>query len=109
MKRILLSLLVLGVFIPASAWCQPPALLRWWWVPRPMGVAFDSAGNIYVAESANQHIDVHTPDGTRIAQWGSNGPDPWSVSGPGYLAIDGHDHLFVVEWTTHTVNQSGVQ
>lgn len=109
MKRALPLLLALGTLLPTVAWCQPPALLRWWWVPRPVGIAFDSAGNIYVAEFANKHIDVHAPDGTRLAQWGADGPDPWSVSGPGCISVDASDHLFIAEWTTHTVDQSGVQ
>jgi len=74
-----------------------------------MGIAFDETGNVYVAEYANHHIDTYSPDGALLAQWGSDGPDIWSVTGPGYLAIDSHDRLFLAEWTTHNVFQSGVQ
>ena len=98
-----------GVLLPVAAWCQPPAVLRWWWVPRPMGIAFDSAGDIYVAEFANHHIDVHAPDGTRLAQWGADGGDTSSVTGPGYLAADANGHLFIAEWIIHNPNQSPAQ
>jgi sugar lactone lactonase YvrE len=78
-------------------------------MPRPVGIAFDAAGDVYVAEYANQHIDVLKPDGSLVAQWGSDGYYAWSVTGPGDLAADALGHLYVAEWTIHTPIQSGVQ
>ena len=102
------GVILLCALVPATARAQAPTLLGSWNVPRPMGIAFDPAGNIYVAESANHHIEVHAPGGTLLAQRGSDGGDVWSVTGSGYLAVDVNDHLFIAEWTTHNVDQSGV-
>ena len=78
-------------------------------MPRPIGIAFDHAGNVLVAEFANHHIDTFSSDGSLISQWGSDGASASSISGPGYIAINSGDHLFIAEATTHNVSQSGVQ
>jgi len=103
------ALLAFTLLMAASAWGQAPSWLASWPTPRATGIAFDAAGSIYVSQFANHHIDVRAPDGSLLTQWGSDGPDAWSVTGPGHLAIDRDDHLFVAEWTTHSMSQSGVQ
>jgi sugar lactone lactonase YvrE len=74
-----------------------------------MGIAIDEVGKVYVAEFASKRIGTYSSEGALLAQWGSDGQEAWSVTGPGYLAVDSSDHLFVAEWTTHNVSQSGVQ
>lgn len=109
-KWFLASPLVLGVLLPAAAHAQMPSFLSQWWAPRAVGVTFDPAGNIYVAEFSNPtHIQVHAPDGTLIAQWGTDGPDVSSVTGPYYIAADANGHLFVAEWIIHHEYQFPVQ
>lgn len=103
------ALAALALLLPASSPAQSPAWLDSWPAPRATGIAFDGAGNVYVSQFANHRIDVHAPDGSLLSQWGADGADPGSVSGPGHLAIDRDDHLFVAEWTTHNPDQSGVQ
>jgi len=64
MKRYLVAAaLVLGALAAALARAQAPSLIRSWIVPRPIGITFDASGNIYVAEFANDHIDVQRPTG----------------------------------------------
>ena len=110
MKRYLVAAaLVLGALPAASARAQAPAWLDSWIAPRAIGITFDAAGNIYVAEFANHHIDVHAPDGTLLAQWGADGADVSSVTGPAYLAADSNGHLFIAEWIIHNPSQSPAQ
>jgi DNA-binding beta-propeller fold protein YncE len=80
-----------------------------WNAPRAAGITFDAAGNIYVALFANHRIEVHAPDGTLIGQWGADGADVSSVTGPEYIATDANGHLFIAEWTIHNPSQSPAQ
>jgi sugar lactone lactonase YvrE len=95
--RFLLIALVALTPTPASARSSDPVAI--FGAPHPYGVAFDAAGNVYVAVYAPLHIQVFSPAGSLIAQWGAYGSDAWSVTGPNQLAMDAADHLFVEEWT----------
>jgi DNA-binding beta-propeller fold protein YncE len=103
------GMLLLVVLLSAAAYAQVPSYLGFWEAPRAVGITFDPAGNIYNAEFASHHIDVHAPDGTLLAQWGQDGAEVWSVTGPEYLAADASGHLFIAEWTIHVPTQSPVQ
>ncbi len=109
MERALLTLIALGALHPCVAWSQTPTFLASWGIPRPAGIAFDRAGAVYVAQYANGHIRVFAPEGTVLATWGEDGQEVWSVTGPGNLAVDSLDHLFIAEWIIHNYSQSGVQ
>src|SRR5690242_19839334 len=93
-----------------SAGAQSPVPVAIWGAPHPYGVAFDAAGLAYVAVYAPLHIQVFSPDGSLVGQWGAYGSDAWSVTGPNQLAMDSADHLFVEEWTyNNPAVQSGLQ
>ena len=105
----LVALAFATALLPAAALGEPPALVATWPACcRPTGIAFDRSGRALVAEYSPSHIDVFAPDGLLASQWGSDGQDPGSVAGPGYVAIDNLDHLFVSE-QVHNYQQSGVQ
>ena len=96
-----------GALLASASDAQVPAFLGQWNAPRAVGLAFDPAGDVYVAELSNAptHIDVHGPDGTLIAQWGTDGSDVSSVTEPYYIAADANGHLFVAEWIIHVATQ----
>jgi DNA-binding beta-propeller fold protein YncE len=75
-----------------------------------MGMDLDDAGRLYVARLAPSGICVFGTDGEEFGCWGSYGSDPWSVTGPADVALDGQGRIYVAELTIHSdVTQSGLQ
>src|SRR5690606_29546747 len=78
----------------------------------PAGMAFDSAGNIYVADPNNNRVQKFTSSGVYLSQFGSFGEN-----GNGYffqptdIAIDSSGNIYVLDSGTSIVqkfNSSGV-
>ena len=84
---------------------------------RPMGVAVDKAGNIYVADWSDRTIQMITPDGvvgTFVGTCGGVGQDPEHVDGVGAaarmvepygLAMDSVGNLFVSDQWDNTIRK----
>ncbi len=66
---------------------------------RPADVAWDRAGNIYVADGIgnNNRVAKFDKDGRFIAHWGSTGSGPGQFNGVKALAIDARDNLYVAD------------
>jgi sugar lactone lactonase YvrE len=58
-------------------------------------LAFDAAGNIYVADSGNQRIQKFAPDRTFLTSWGSEGFANGQLYCPIALAVDGEGRVYV--------------
>lgn len=108
-RSLLLPACLIGALIPASAWCQPPALLAWWYCSRAMGMALDDAGTLYVASFDSHRIYRFTENGGSLGYWGEYGAQPWNVTGPSDVALDGSGRIFVAEATIINARQSGLQ
>ncbi|MEY2474326.1 MAG: tripartite motif-containing protein 71 [Actinomycetota bacterium] len=63
----------------------------------PRDAASDSAGNIYVADYANNRIVKFDPTGTQLTTWGSKGSDPGFLNHPYGIAIDAQDQVYVAD------------
>ena len=76
-----------GTGTPGSAFSQPS------------DVAWDRAGNIYVADGlgANNRIAKFDKDGRFLAHWGSTGSEPGQFSGVKAIAIDAQDNVYVAD------------
>lgn len=77
------------------------------------GVAYDSAGNLFVSDWDNHVIRRITPAGEvstfagtpgAVGSTDGNGPQA-RFRNPNGLAIDGADNLYVVDWGNHTLRK----
>ena len=65
---------------------------------RPLGVAVDSQGNVYVGDDGTDSVEVFSPEGTKMATWGAG-----RISTPTDMALDREDRLYVVDSLTNLV------
>jgi DNA-binding beta-propeller fold protein YncE len=64
---------------------------------KPTGVAVDKDGNLYVADTMNDRVEVFDADGTFIRTWGKNGDGPGYFARPKGVAIDSDGHVWVAD------------
>jgi DNA-binding beta-propeller fold protein YncE len=70
----------------------------------PTDVVIDRAGNFYVAEYGdNDRIQVFSPEGKWLRQWGGHGYEPGEFLKPRALAIDEQDRLYVADSCNHRI------
>lgn len=64
---------------------------------RPGGLAVDGDGNLYVADTLNNRIEIFDGDGNFISTFGKAGDGPGYFSRPKGVAIDSDNHIWVTD------------
>ena len=64
---------------------------------KPTGVAVDKDGNLYVADTLNDRIEVFDADGVFLRTWGKNGDGPGYFARPKGVAVDSDGHVWVAD------------
>ncbi len=70
----------------------------------PTDVVIDRAGNFYVSEyGENDRIQVFSPEGKWLRQWGGHGYEPGEFLRPRAMAMDDEDHIYVADSTNNRI------
>jgi sugar lactone lactonase YvrE len=69
----------------------------------PGGMAVDKEGNLYVADTMNNRIEVFDADGKFISAYGKNGDGPGDFARPKGVAIDSDGHIWVADGALNRV------
>jgi sugar lactone lactonase YvrE len=64
---------------------------------KPTGLAVDRDGDLYVADTLNNRIEVFDADGKFISTFGKAGDGPGYFARPKGVAIDNDDHIWVAD------------
>jgi sugar lactone lactonase YvrE len=64
---------------------------------KPSGVAVDKEGNLYVADTLNDRIEVFDADGVYLRTWGKNGDGPGYFARPKGVTVDSDGHVWVAD------------
>ena len=64
---------------------------------KPAGVAVDAEGNLYVADTWNNRIEIFDADGNFVSTFGRAGDGPGYFSRPKGVAIDSDGHVWVAD------------
>jgi DNA-binding beta-propeller fold protein YncE len=64
---------------------------------QPRGIAVDSSGNVFVADSGNNRIEKFSNTGNFIRKWGSQGSGNGQFNHPDNVAVDSSGNAFVVD------------
>lgn len=64
---------------------------------RPLGMALDASGNLWVADSQNNRIQEFNSEGKYVAQFGESGSKDGQFSEPKDLAFDAEGNIWVTD------------
>ncbi len=64
---------------------------------RPTNAAVDQDGNLYVADTFNNRVEIFDADGNFIREFGKAGDGPGYFARPKGIAVDGDGHVWVAD------------
>jgi hypothetical protein len=113
MKPVRAFLLALLLLASASLNCDAQVFLFEWGEPgtsagqfyEPSGIAIDSSGNTYVADTLNNRIQKFDGQGTFISTWGSVGSEIGHFDSPQGIAVDSSDCIYVADVFNHRIQK----
>ena len=66
-------------------------------IGRPMDVAVDASGNLYLADNANMRVEVLSSTGEFVTEWGSYGTGPGQFTSPLAIAVSPAGFVYVAD------------
>lgn len=115
-KRFFLIFTALSILVLSAGAAQaenPPTFSLKWGTQgsadgqfnRPRGLATDSSGNIYVADTDNHRIQKFSSTGTFISKWGTQGTGIGQFYQPYDVAVDSSGNIFVADTGNHRIQK----
>ncbi|MBI4778683.1 SMP-30/gluconolactonase/LRE family protein, partial [Candidatus Desantisbacteria bacterium] len=71
----------------------------------PQGIARDSSGNFYIADTGNNRIQKFTSSGSYTLSWGSVGTGTGLFTSPQGIAIDTWGYIYVADSNNHRIQK----
>ncbi len=71
----------------------------------PRGVAVDSSGYVYVADTDHHRILKVSSTGTLVAAWGSQGSANGEFNNPYGVAVDSSGYVYVADTYNHRIQK----
>lgn len=84
------------------------ALLATWGgtqLGEPWGIAVGAAGNVYVADTYSNEIEVYTPGGVSVTKWGSHGRGSGQFIFPYGIATDPVGDVYVADTVNNRIQK----
>ena len=72
---------------------------------QPMGLSFDSSGNLFCVDQENHHVFHISKTGILLAQFGGWGNSPGTFKYPVSVAIDKQDNIYVIDMNNQRVQK----
>jgi glucose/arabinose dehydrogenase len=69
----------------------------------PHGIAIDSSGKVYIADTANNRIQVFSENGTFINKWGKTGKADGNFNTPSGIAIDSSGKVYIADTANNRI------
>ncbi|PYE61985.1 DNA-binding beta-propeller fold protein YncE, partial [Aneurinibacillus soli] len=71
----------------------------------PQGIAVDSSGNVYVADTNNNRIEKFDSSGTYVTKWGSYGSGDGQFQYPQGVAVDSSGNVYVLDSSNNRIQK----
>jgi streptogramin lyase len=75
----------------------------------PWGIAVDSKGNLWVADTGNNRIEEFGPEGKYLTKFGETGSEPGKLSEPEGIVIDSKGNLWVADTGNNRIEEFGTE
>ena len=83
-----------------------PALLgQPWYFNHPSGIAVDSSGNVYLADTDNHRIQKFSSNGQFVTRWGSQGSGDGQFGSPQGIALDSSGNVYIADEWNHRIQK----
>jgi DNA-binding beta-propeller fold protein YncE len=71
----------------------------------PYGIAVDSSGNVYVADTSNNRIQKFSSTGSFVTKWGTQGSADGQINHPYGIAVDSSGNVYVADTMNNRIQK----